>query len=498
MMATQRHKISLAVLVSALEDARPSLTLDGDVTGIAIDSRDVRRGSVFVALRGTAVDGHQFVGQAQERGAAAVVVDHHIDNVAVPMVVVGDTTKALAELASRFYGDPASNLVLCGITGTNGKTTTAHMIRAIVGASRLGKMGIVGTLGHGVEQLQSTVHTTPDAVTLHALFGEMVEQECFGVVMEVSSHAVRQHRTWGLEFSVGILTNVTHDHLDFHNDIEDYRGAKAAFCESLLLPERRKPRGTLVYSSDDTVAHAIGERFAGAAVPVGADGLVRVSDVDATLSHTSLTLTLQEGSVISLRMRLLGAFVASNAALAAAAAIELGADAAAVKSGLESISRIPGRFEALGGGDRPVVIIDYSHTADAMERVLGACRALCPECVTTVFGCGGDRDRKKRPLMAAVAERLSDAVVVTTDNPRNEQLQQIVDDILSGANAPDAITVNLDRANAVQQAIHAAAPGDVVLLLGKGHEDYQIIGDERHPYSDRVEAEGALRSWSAR
>lgn len=494
--------MELSRIIHRLDGARIAGGGDAstEVTGVAIDSRTVRPGDVFVAVRGTNVDGHAFIGEAISRGAAAVVAEKTVSSSSVPTVVVDDTARALAIIAAAFFGYPADQLVMCGVTGTNGKTSVAHLVRAMVGESKLGRLGIVGTLGHGINELTSTPHTTPDAVTLHRLFRQMVDDNCFGVVMEVSSHAVRQHRTWGLDFEVGILTNVTHDHLDFHKTMEDYRAAKREFCDSLVAATRRKPKGTLVYWADDPVARDIGGSFAGRSVAVGAgEGAdVRVVAVEASLAGTRLEIRLQNGSEIEAVTRLLGTFVAANASLAAAAAVELGAKPDDVTRGLSAVAHIPGRFDALGGAGKPVVVIDYSHTPDAVERVLATCRALGAKKLFAVFGCGGDRDRSKRPLIGKAVQRQSDACIITTDNPRNEPVEAIIADILDGMDRDAGdYTVELDRAAAIAQAIAAAGAGDVVALLGKGHEGYQIIGDERHPFSDRAEAERALAAWRA-
>jgi len=496
-VAEMQTDMKLDTLIQALGRFESTGDTAVDIAGIAVDSRAVSRGDVFVAVRGTAADGHVFIGDAVERGAVAVVSDRPAPAAGVPVIVVENPAQALALLAARFYGNPADGLTLCGITGTNGKTSTAHMVRAIVSGSSLGTMGIVGTLGHGIDRLSATAHTTPDAVTLHRLFREMADRQVFGVVMEVSSHAVRQHRTWGLDFDVGILTNVTHDHLDFHKTMDDYRAAKAEFCHSLVAPWRRKSPGTLVYSCDDPVANSIGAGFPGRKVAVGSDpgADARRVSVEATLSSTRLELRLQDGSGVRADMKLLGTFVAGNALLAAAAARELGADAAAIARGLEAIDRVPGRFEALGGGGKPVVIVDYSHTPDAMERVLTTCRELGPHTLSVVFGCGGDRDRTKRPLMGAVASRLADRCYLTTDNPRSERVEDIIDDIRAGMEGRATLTIERDRAAAIARAIAASGPHDVVALLGKGHESYQIIGRDRLPFSDRAEAERALERW---
>jgi UDP-N-acetylmuramyl-tripeptide synthetase len=311
-----------------------------------------------------------------------------------------------------------------------------------------------------------------------------------------------------LDFDVGILTNVTHDHLDYHNTLEDYRAAKREFCESLTAAGRRKPTGLLVYSCDDPVAAEIGARFAGEKTAVsvageghgeaGGAGVVAVN-VDATLSGTSFELRLGGDDAVEIEMKLLGSFCAVNAALAAAGALATGVGSDAIKRGLESIERIPGRFEAYGGDGKPVVIIDYCHTPDSMERVLDTCRGLGPDRLVTVFGCGGDRDRSKRPEMGRVAQNLSDFVYVTMDNPRTEPVDAIVEDILSGMKRDGGdYAVDLNRSRSISDAIGKAGPGDVVALLGKGVEDCQIVGRDRLPFSDRKEAEGALGEWPKR
>lgn len=469
------------------------------IGGVRVDSRNVRGGDLFVAVRGTAADGHRFVSAAIERGAAAVIVEGESIAASVPVVVVENSSKALALVASRFYGDPAGALRLCGITGTNGKTSTAHIVRSIL-RQRGAPVGLIGTLGHGIDELVKDPHTTPDAVTLHELFAEMRDAGCVGVVMEVSSHAVRQHRTWGLDFEVGILTNVTHDHLDYHPDMNDYKLAKAEFCYSLAGAHRRKPDGTLVYWSDDAIAREIGSGFSGRRIAVGTspDADCRVGDVDVSLRGTRFSLRFGNGATVPVSMKLLGGFVPANASVAAVAAMAMGASLEETRAGLEAIDRVPGRFEALGGGDRPVVVIDYAHTPDGFERVLGTCRDLKPRRLVVVFGCGGDRDRTKRPVMGGIAAREGDRTYLTTDNPRSERVEDIVAEIHKGMPRTADVVVELDRARAIHNAIAESGAGDIVAVLGKGHEDHQIIGAEKLPWSDRTQAEKELAQWSAR
>lgn len=481
----------------------PSARLKGDatvpITGIAIDSRAVKPGDVFVAVSGTQADGHRFVPDALAAGAVAVVCERPLE-ISVPHAQVDDARQALAAMAMRWYENPGAALELCGITGTNGKSSTALMVHAIVNASTLEKLGVIGTLGWGTDELLATTHTTPDALALQRLLSEMKDDGCVGVVMEVSSHAVRQHRTWGLDFTVGIVTNVTHDHLDYHVDWEDYLDAKTEFARSLLATGRRRPDGVLVYWSPDPAARGIGEGFAGRRVSVGESDAcdVYAADIASDLAGSRFTLHLQTGAAVNVSTRLLGTFVPVNAALAAAAAIEMGVEPDAIRVGLDRLDAIPGRFERLGGDDRPTVIIDYAHTADAFERILSTCRALGARRLTTVFGCGGDRDRSKRPLIGDAAQRLSDACILTTDNPRSEPVDQIIADIRSGMRDQEDVSTEPDRAAAIDAAINNSAAGDVVALLGKGHEDYQMVGSEKTYFSDRETARKVLQTWSAR
>jgi UDP-N-acetylmuramoyl-L-alanyl-D-glutamate--2,6-diaminopimelate ligase len=296
-----------------------------------------------------------------------------------------------------------------------------------------------------------------------------------------------------------MLTNVTHDHLDYHSSMEDYKAAKAEFCNSLNEAGRRKPAGTLVYWCDDTNAREIGARFTGRRIAVGTapDADWHVHDVEVSLDGTRFSLELPDGERAAIAMKLRGAFVPANAALAAAGAMAMGASLASVRAGLEAVDRVPGRFEALGGGGRPVVVIDYAHTPDGFERVLGTCQSLHPKRIITVFGCGGDRDKTKRPVMGGIAQRVSARCYLTTDNPRSERVEDIVADIRRGMK-DENVVVELDRERAIRAAIGESRPGELVALLGKGHEDYQIIGAEKFPFSDRRVAEEALSQWSAR
>jgi UDP-N-acetylmuramoyl-L-alanyl-D-glutamate--2,6-diaminopimelate ligase len=494
-------EVLLSRLSGALSGAEVHNMRDTVITKITNDSRLVEQGALFVATKGTRSDGHSFIDAALGKGAAAIVTERHVPVRSVAHVVVEDSTRALAELASEFYGNPSRDLRLFGVTGTNGKTSTTHLLGSIAEASSWGKVGVIGTVGHGSGgEFEASAHTTPEPVTLHRLLAEMKEKGCGGVVMEVSSHAVRQQRVWGVDFEIGMLTNVTRDHLDFHPTFEDYVSAKREFCESLVAKNRKKKEGTLVYSIDNEHSREIGEGFRGRKISTSIEERADIfgTDVRADLQGTRFLLNVKGEKPVEVCLKLLGSFSVSNAVMAAAGARVLGIETEGIKAGLEAVARVPGRFEALGGGSRPHVIVDYSHTPDSLERMLLFCRALNPKRLITVFGCGGDRDRGKRPLMGEIARRISHMCFVTSDNPRTEDPLKIIEEILAGMDRKrPGLFIEVDRRKAIREAIRIARPGDVVAICGKGHEDYQIIGTTRHHFDDREEAEKALHECQA-
>lgn len=493
--------VMLSRLIAVLKNASVRNVSDVAVTRVTNDSRQVEPGTLFVATRGVQIDGHDFVDAALKRGAVAVVAERPASVADAPQIVVGDSTKALAELVSEFYGNPSRDLRLFGVTGTNGKTSTAHLLRSICETSSWGQVGVIGTVGHGVgSEFEKSVHTTPEPVTLHRLFAEMKAKGCSGVVVEVSSHAVRQQRVWGVDFEIGMLTNVTRDHLDYHPTFADYVGAKSEFCHSLLSKERRKKPGVLAYSADNEHSREIGEGFGGEKLAVSTEGPADVfaTEVRATLQGTRFVLNVKGEKPIGVELKLLGSFSVSNAVLAAAGARIIGIGIDGIKAGLEAVKRVPGRFEAIGGGSRPLVIVDYAHTPDSLERTLLFCRSLEPKRLLTVFGCGGDRDRGKRPLMGEIAQRISHVCYVTSDNPRSEDPAKIIADILSGMDPRrPGVVVEMDRREAIREAVRKARAGDLVAICGKGHEDYQIVGANRFHFDDREEAAMALEEWRA-
>lgn len=467
---------------------------DVEVSGISADSRDLGGGELFVAVAGRSADGHDYIPQAESRGAVALVVDRPVST-GLPQIVVADTPVAAACAAKIFYEDPAAGIVLVGVTGTNGKTSTSFLLQSIL-HNVIGPTGIIGTVGFGAEDvLQAATHTTPATVDLYRIIAEFRRRGCRSVVMEVSSHAADQGRIAGLEFDVAVFTNITRDHLDYHGTMDRYVAAKEAFAATLDMPGRAKAPGVLAYNRDDATVAMVAGRFGGKIVSFGFNGTadVRGKDLEADMSGTRFTLEAGDERT-DVDLALLGRFSAHNALAAAAAGRALRIPLTDIKTGLETARMVPGRFQVVSTGRGPVVIVDYAHTPDALENLLAFCRELGPDRIVTVFGCGGDRDRGKRPLMGRIACRLSDIVYVTSDNPRGEDSQAIIGEILEGAKGSETpLRVVEDRGAAIRSAIGEARTGDMVVLAGKGHERVQIVGERRLPFSDIDEAREAIK-----
>ncbi|HET9393966.1 MAG TPA: UDP-N-acetylmuramoyl-L-alanyl-D-glutamate--2,6-diaminopimelate ligase [Candidatus Rubrimentiphilum sp.] len=455
--------------------------LPQNITSLAIDSRAVTPGALFFALRGEHTDGHRYIGEAVRRGAIAVVSEERVSLPKnVTAIVVSDSALALSKIADAFYGSPSREITVAGVTGTNGKTTVTQMIASIANAANL-SAGIIGTIGTtyaGVERPLS--NTTPLASELHALLAQMRETGVKVVAMEVSSHALTLGRTADVRFAVGALTNVTRDHLDFHKTPESYAAAKRQLFE---FAER------CVFNADD--AH--GARWAGELrqkKPVLTYGSQQSADLraEAIALHPDGSTFKLDG--LSFEIRIPGRFNVANALCAVAVARTIGISDEVAARGLFSLERVRGRMERVGDG--PVqVIVDYAHTPDALENALRALRETASGRRIVVFGCGGDRDRGKRPEMGAVVARHADFAYVTSDNPRTEDPVAIIDAIVPGlGQVPHA--VEPDRRKAIDLAVRSAQPGDVVLIAGKGHENYQIVGSEVLPFDDAAEARRAL------
>lgn len=484
--------------LGSLLEALPRHELRGDadveIGSIELDSRRVGGGELFVCLEGLARNGHDFAAAAVANGAAALLVGRPVPEAGtVPQVVVEDAREAMARLAAAFYGHPSRSLCVVGVTGTNGKTTVTHLIEGV--AEQAGRRAeLLGTLGsRGQGGYRSTGFTTPEAPVLQRLFREAVDRGTEWLAMEVSSHALAQKRTFATDFKAVVFTNLTQDHLDYHGDMEGYYQAKA-----LLF--RRDTRG----SDEDAVAVLNLEDPAGRRLAGTADGRLVTYGFSGGADYRARRLrTGNEGTRYQLvtpsgrrdvRLRLLGRFNVLNALAAQAAAMELGLGLDDVVAGVEALRRIPGRMEPVPGSQPFRVIVDFAHTPDALGQALRAVREFTSGELTVVFGCGGDRDPGKRPRMGRVAVSLADRVVLTSDNPRSEDPEAILDAVAAGA-AGAAVPVlrETDRARAIRLALEAARPGDTVLIAGKGHETVQVIGETKHPFDDRLVARGALK-----
>jgi len=473
---------------------------DAEIRGICVDSRRVQPGDLFVAIVGRQRDGHQFVADALKRGAAAVLVQAGKHNGAFTKVpdavyyVVPDTRDALWRIAQRFYGDPCRHLIVAGVTGTNGKTTTTHMVQKILAATGKPTL-IVGTLGAWIEYPNGTRHpiaeegefTTPEVYQLQAMLRCALDIGAQAAVMEVSSHALDQKRADGVRFDVGVFTNLTQDHLDYHGTMEAYAQAKLRLFTE-LAEQGGKPFKAVINVDD-----AWGRRFAakarGAVYTYGQSesAWVRATEVEFRTDGLRFTVRTPGYEDTTFELRLIAPYNLYNALAAIATGLALELPMEAIQRGLAQLTQVAGRFQRVPIDADYQVVVDFAHTPDALQRVLEAGRMLNPTRLTVLFGCGGDRDATKRPLMGKIAAELADRVILTSDNPRTEDPTRILEQILAGV--PESLRykvalVEVDRRRAIEYALHTAQSGELVLLAGKGHEPYQIIGTEKLPFSD--------------
>jgi UDP-N-acetylmuramoyl-L-alanyl-D-glutamate--2,6-diaminopimelate ligase len=462
----------------------PAAARDIEVTSLAYDNRAVEPGSLFFCVPGFTRDGHEYAPDAIARGAVALVVEHPLD-LGLPEIQVRSVREAMAPAAAAFYGDPTATLQVTGVTGTNGKTTTAFLIRELLEAAgrRTGLLGTVKSVIGGHER--EVERTTPEAIDLQRTFREMLNAGDCACAIEVSSHALELHRADAVHFAAGIFTNLTQDHLDFHETMEDYFRAKQRLFE--------KGPGVAVINVDDPY----GSRLAGTVedpvtFALDRDATYRAVDVESGLGGSRFTVLVGDQRV-EIGSPLRGRFNVYNVLGALAAAHRLGVGLETIVGAIETAGQVPGRFEPVDEGQGFAVLVDYAHTPDSLENVLAAARTLTEGRLHVVFGCGGDRDRGKRPLMGEIATRLADRVIVTSDNPRSEDPDAIIAEILEGAGSD--VRAQVDRRSAIAEAISGAAPGDVVVIAGKGHEQGQeFTGGHKIPFDDVTVAREVLRS----
>jgi len=501
--------VTIGALVAAARTLAPDAraVVDGRgaadriVTGVAHDSRAVVPGDLFVAIRGARADGAAFTHEAIARGAVAVVAESAGPaDIGVPWLQAPDSRRALSDVAALVYGRPSESLTVVGVTGTNGKTTTAYLLASVLDAAGLpaGRLGTVTfRVGPSAADERAAGHTTPEASDLQRLLREMRDRGCRACAMEVSSHALALDRVADVRFAAAVFTNLTRDHLDFHGDMAQYFAAKRRLFDLLA------PGAPAIVNLDDPRGRELAEvlpRVISYGIDRPAD--VRASGIHASLEGLAFEVRTTRGR-IAVRSPLIGRLNVYNVLAAVGTAIGLDLPDAAIEKGIAQLEHVPGRVQVVSGPkDDLRVIVDYAHTDDALKHLLEAARPLAEGRIVTVFGCGGDRDRTKRPLMGAVAGRLSDAVVLTSDNPRSEAPDRIIEEIERGLAPPrepgapgrptTPYVVQVDRRRAIEQTIRDAHPGDLVIIAGKGHEKYQVIGDRTLPFDDVDVARAAL------
>ena len=463
---------------------------DVEISGISYNSKTTKKGDIFVCLIGEHTDGHEFAQMAIDNGAVALLVEHKVDGITVPQVQVKSTRHQIADIADRFYSSPSKGLNLIGITGTNGKTTVTHLIQKIFEENNQ-KCALIGTLGYKLTstgEYRDAKHTTPQAPELQATLRMIKDVEKIdNVVMEVSSHALEQNRVGGCRFNGAVLTNLTQDHLDYHITMENYFKAKALLFEGLQEGD------FAVINSDDEY----GKRFYDI-VPEGVKIItygvknnadVMAQNINFSLNGAEFNLKIGENNY-SVNLHMNGMFSVYNVLAAISSAVAMNIDINIALKALQNVHGVAGRFEVVN--KKPLVIVDYAHTPDGLENVLKSAREITPENgkLICLFGCGGDRDATKRPKMGAIAQKLADKIVITSDNPRSEDPQQIITDIIAGLSSvsSDKVTVEPDRGEAIALLKTIADNNDVVLIAGKGHEDYQILKDRTIHFDDREEA----------
>ncbi|MCJ8006175.1 UDP-N-acetylmuramoyl-L-alanyl-D-glutamate--2,6-diaminopimelate ligase [Lederbergia wuyishanensis] len=478
------HTLLKSIPLINLPDNNP------EITSIVNNHRQVKPGSLFICITGHVFDGHAFAKEAVDKGAVAILSERILD-LDIPVIVVKDTTRAMAILADSFYGNPTQKLHLIGITGTNGKTTTSHLIETIFREYKK-VTGLIGTIYMKIgDRTIETKNTTPDSLVLQSVFHDMVNEKVDTAIMEVSSHALVQGRVNGCDYDVAIFTNLTQDHLDYHHTMEEYRLAKSLLFSKLGNSYNKNKKFAILNADDEATKKFVVETSAHI-VTYGIDSPsdFMASDIILENSGTRFTLHTPEGKK-DISLRLMGKFNIYNALASIAAAYVSDIPLELIIQAIEKATGVPGRFESVNGGQDFSVIVDYAHTPDSLENVLKTIQQFAKKRIFSIVGCGGDRDPSKRPLMAGIACKYSTDPIFTSDNPRSEDPMSILEDMEKGALGKYQIIP--DRKLAINTAIQSASDGDVVLIAGKGHETYQIIGDEVFDFDDRLVALMAIK-----
>ncbi|NWQ43919.1 UDP-N-acetylmuramoyl-L-alanyl-D-glutamate--2,6-diaminopimelate ligase [Bacillus sp. EB106-08-02-XG196] len=464
---------------------------DPEITSIENDNRKVQKGSLFICIKGYTVDGHDYAESAVNNGAAAVLAERALA-LSVPVIIVKDATRAMAVLADAFYNHPTKKLHLIGITGTNGKTTTSHLIEKIFSDVNR-STGLIGTMYTKIgSQKIETKNTTPESLILQKGFQQMLDAGVDTAIMEVSSHALHLGRVHGCDYDIAVFTNLTQDHLDYHKTMDDYRHAKSLLFSQLGNSfDVNKPKFAIL-NADDSASEMYRKSTAAHVVTYGIDNEAdfHARNIKMTSAGTSFEIVLKEKSY-PINIQLIGKFSVYNVLASIAAAFVSNISMEVIIESIESVKGVDGRFELVNAGQEFTVIVDYAHTPDSLENVLKTIRSFAKKRVFVIVGCGGDRDKTKRPLMAEIACRYGTDPIFTSDNPRSEDPIAILGDMENGATGENYITIP-DRKEAIVNAINQAAEGDVILIAGKGHETYQIIGSNVYDFDDRVVAREAI------
>jgi len=485
-----RDRMKLQDLIRGVDTAGVLGEADVDIAAITCDSRKASPGTLFIAVRGFTSDGNAFIPDAVGKGAVAVVTDEEPQSPRVPTVVVADARKAMALIADRFYNSPQNELIMTGVTGTNGKTTTTYMVKSVFEAGGMG-CGVIGTIKHVVgDRVVESINTTPEAPDIHSFLADMVRSGQSACAMEVSSHALALSRVYGIRFRAAAFLNITRDHLDFHGDFRTYLDSKGIIFTQLsgdatAVINRDDPHaGHFITLSRDANLLTFGEHESSD---------IRLMEVRLEASRSFVTVTTPAG-LIRYTLPVPGRFNVFNSLAAVGIARACGYPDEVIVRGLETVEPVRGRYEIVDEGQDYTVIVDYAHTPDALERILGAAREVTKGRLISVFGCGGDRDRGKRPLMGTISERIADLSIVTSDNPRTEDPDAIIEDILKGFDSLASCETIPDREKAIERAIERASAGDTVVIAGKGHEEYQIVGTEKRHFDDAETARRLIRA----